>query len=136
MLLQNMTFLNNDAVVKVTNIRAPSKPEIVGPPLSPPPFKRSESATPTISAPLLPGGTGSPLTSTQIIVSIGSPGSMGSSTVYTGEPTINGLEGARRAANDAAERARMSIEGGGRPDVQPQASDAYAEAGAVVNLSG
>lgn len=132
MLLQNLTFLNNDAIVKVTNIRAPREPEIVGPPLSPPPY---EQPTPvTFPAPVLPGG--GMLTSTQIIVSIGTPGSMGSTTVYTGEPTINGLEGARRAANAAAEQARMSIAGGGRPDVLPQASDAYAEAGAVVDMSG
>ena len=106
MLLQNLTLLSNDMVVQVTNIAPPSTPKTpdAGEPVAIVPI----APLPVIVSPIL--AERPPQRSTQIIVSTSAPGRLGSSTVYTGEASINGLESARRAAQAAADRARLQAD--------------------------
>jgi len=106
-LLQNLTLLTNDTVVVVTNVAARER-EIPAP-RTIPVMASAVPTGPSIVTPILPPArmSVSPQDSTQIIVSTGKPGSMASPMVYSGEPTINGLEAARRAAQEAAQRAQL-----------------------------
>ena len=132
MLLQNLTLLSNDTVVQVTNIGPPARsfptPRQI-------PIKADEvPSAPTIVTPILPSAplARAPQDSMQIIVSTGKPGSLASPMVYSGEPTATGLEAARRAAQEAAQRAQLEMSFLGPTDSgDTMASAAYAEAAAL-----
>lgn len=129
MLLQNLTLLTNDTVVLVTNIAPPAR--TISAPLPVPEMADAAPAIPAIVSPILPfdhAAAPSPQGRSQIIVSTSRPGSLGSTVVYTGAPSINGLEAARRAAQSAAERAQLEAGLVSRVDGRVSvATAAYAE---------
>lgn len=130
MLLQNLTLLTNDAVVHVTNIASREVPA----PRAIPVKANAVPAGPSIVTPILPPSrmSVSPQESMQIIVSTGKPGSMASPMVYSGEPTITGLESARRAAQEAALRAQLETSlMASTAGSTAAATQAYAEAEAL-----
>jgi len=91
MMLKNLTLLSSGALVQVTNIASGGEAR----PGAPGEGARQPTA---------------PQRSTQIVVTASRPGSMASITAHTGEPNLDGIESARRAAQSAADRAQLQAQ--------------------------
>lgn len=95
MLLKNLTLLSSGALVQVTNIGNADA------------ARAGRDAAALNEGPRQPAA---PQRSTQIVVTSSRPGSMASVSVHTGEPSIDGIESARRAAQSAADRAHLQTQ--------------------------